>query len=87
MSPPPLFSGGIFLIMVIFFRRLFSMENEDKNGSENQLKLKPILIAVYLVIALGYCIYSSNYGDFAYRGIAYNFGRGLAWPFVILSAL
>jgi len=48
------------------------------------MTLKSRLITGYFVIALGFAIYLANWGDLAYRGFAYNLGRAIFWPFVLL---
>jgi hypothetical protein len=42
--------------------------------------LKSNLLIGYLAIGLIYAIYSSNFGIYKYKGLAFNIGRGLVWP-------
>ena len=44
------------------------------------MKTSHIAIIVYLVIGLLFAIYGNFWGDYDYKGFAYNLGRGLVWP-------
>ena len=46
-----------------------------------------VLIAVYLVIAVGFAFYGNSHGQFQDRGFFFNFGRGLVWPFLLFPIL
>lgn len=43
-------------------------------------KIKPNLITIYVVIGILYTFYGHFFGDYKYRGFAYNLGRGIVWP-------
>lgn len=49
--------------------------------------LKAVLIGGYLVISFFYAIYQHFWGLASYKGFAYNFGQGLAWPFYMFPTL
>lgn len=49
--------------------------------------IKPILISVYVAIAVLTGIYGSIWGQYDYKGFAYNLGRGLIWPVVMFPSL
>ncbi|MDO9178709.1 MAG: hypothetical protein Q7U16_10430 [Agitococcus sp.] len=49
--------------------------------------IKPILISVYVAIAVLTGIYGSIWGQYDYKGFAYNLGRGLIWPAVMFPSL
>lgn len=40
-----------------------------------------------MFIGLLFAIYGNFFGDYDYKGFAYNFGRGLMWPTIIFPAL
>ncbi len=44
---------------------------------------KQIIIAGYLGMGLIVGIYQSQWGNDAYKGMAYNLGKGLVWPAVL----
>lgn len=41
----------------------------------------------YLVVALGFTIYGTFWGEMHSRGFFYNLGRGLVWPFTAFPVL
>lgn len=51
------------------------------------MKKKHIVIAIYFGIALLFGLYQWKFGDNGYRGLAYNLGRGLVWPFALFPTL
>jgi hypothetical protein len=51
------------------------------------MKRKHIVIAVYIGIAVLFGLYQWKFGDNGYRGLAYNLGRGLVWPFALFPSL
>lgn len=51
------------------------------------MTLKQRLITGYLTIALLFGLYGWLFGDYNYRGLAYNLGRGITWPVTIFPAL
>ena len=51
------------------------------------MKLKHILLLGYVLIGLGYAIYAANWGEEAFRGFAFNLGKGTVWPLVIFPGL
>lgn len=51
------------------------------------MKLKHKLIVAYVFIGIVYGLYSWLFGDTAHRSLAYNFGYGFAWPFVMFPAV
>lgn len=48
----------------------------------NMKEIRALLIGVYVVLAILTGIYGSIWGDYDYKGLAYNLGRGLIWPAV-----
>lgn len=51
------------------------------------MKASHIAIIVYLVVGLLFAIYGNFWGDYDYKGFAYNLGRGLVWPTIIFPSL
>ncbi|MCB1657299.1 MAG: hypothetical protein KDI39_03650 [Pseudomonadales bacterium] len=51
------------------------------------MKIKHILISVYLGIGVLFGLYGSIWGQYDYKGVAYNMGRGLMWPVVMFPSL
>lgn len=49
--------------------------------------MKKNLILFYVAMIIGFAIYGANWGDYAYRGFAFNFGAALLWPAVIFPSL
>jgi hypothetical protein len=47
---------------------------------------KQKIIAIYLVVGLLFGLQQWLWGDTAYKGLAYNLGRGLVWPAVMFPA-
>ena len=45
------------------------------------------IFAVYIVIALLTSFYQVEYGPKAYRGYAFNLGRSVMWPVLLIEAL
>ncbi|MCB1659315.1 MAG: hypothetical protein KDI39_13925 [Pseudomonadales bacterium] len=50
-------------------------------------EIKAMLIAAYVVIGILTGIYGSIWGQYDYKGLAYNMGRGLMWPVVMFPSL
>ena len=44
------------------------------------------VIAIYLVIGLLFGLQQWIWGEVAHKGLAFNLGRGLAWPAVMFPA-
>ncbi len=51
------------------------------------MKIKHMLIAAYVAIGILAGIYGSIWGQYDYKGVAYNMGRGLFWPVVMFPSL
>lgn len=51
------------------------------------MKIKHMLIAAYVGIGILTGIYSAIWGEYDYKGVAYNMGRGLFWPVVMFPSL
>jgi len=51
------------------------------------MNIKSSLFGLYFILAIGTSIYASIWGDFNYKGVAYNIGRGLVWPFIWFPTL
>jgi len=51
------------------------------------MNIKSTAFGVYFILAIGTSIYGSLWGDYNYKGFAYNIGRGLAWPFIWFPTL
>ena len=49
-------------------------------------EIKAMLIAAYVVIGILTGIYGSIWGQYDYKGLAYNMGRGLMWPVVMFPS-
>lgn len=50
-------------------------------------EIKSLLIGCYVVIALMVGIYGDIWGTYAYKGFAYNLGRGFFWPVLLVPSL
>ena len=46
-----------------------------------------IAIVIYVLLIFAFAIYGNWWGDFAYKGFAFNFGRALIWPALMFLAL
>ena len=42
---------------------------------------------LYALLAVVFAIYGNWWGAYAYKGFAYNLGRGLIWPVIIFPVL
>lgn len=51
------------------------------------MSIKGILASLYIFLAVATTLYGSIWGDYNYRGFAYNLGRGLVWPCVWFPTL
>jgi len=51
------------------------------------MSLKAKILIGYLLIGLCFGIYAANWGDLAYKGLAYNLGGGLVWPVMLFPGL
>ncbi|WP_219118636.1 hypothetical protein [Janthinobacterium sp. UMAB-56] len=51
------------------------------------MTLKQKIISAYCSIAVLFGLYGWMFGQFKYRGLFYNLGRGLVWPVTIFPAL
>lgn len=51
------------------------------------MNIKGTFFLVYFMLAIATTIYGSIWGDFNYKGLAYNIGRGLVWPFIWFPTL
>lgn len=49
--------------------------------------MKKILILFYVAMIVIFAIYGANWGDYAYKGFAYNLGMALVWPAVIFPSI
>ena len=45
------------------------------------------VVGIYVVLIFVFAIYGNVWGDFAYKGFAYNLGRSLFWPGIIFPSL
>lgn len=50
-------------------------------------QIKAWLIGGYVAIGILAGIYGSIWGQYDYKGVAYNMGRGLFWPVVMFPSL
>ncbi len=51
------------------------------------MSTKAKIILVYFAIALVFAIYGATFGDYAYKGFAYNLGAAVVWPVMIFPGL
>lgn len=51
------------------------------------MKIKHILISIYVTIGILTGIYGSIWGQYDYKGVAYNLGRGMVWPVIMFPSL
>ncbi|WP_248463863.1 hypothetical protein [Pectobacterium versatile] len=51
------------------------------------MNIKSTIFGMYFILAVGTAIYGSIWGDFNYKGVAYNIGRALVWPFIWFPTL
>ena len=49
--------------------------------------IKGKLLSVYALIAIVTSVYTSVWGDLAYKGAAYNIGRSIVWPCILFPSL
>ena len=50
------------------------------------MKIRYILIISYFFIGLLFAVYGYHFGEYAYRGFAYNLGMGIVWPAVLFPS-
>ena len=46
-----------------------------------------IVLGVYVLMIFVFAIYGNWWGDYAYKGFFFNFGRSLIWPLTMLPGL
>lgn len=46
-----------------------------------------IAIGVYVILIFVFALYGNWWGDYAFKGLAYNFGRALFWPAILIPGL
>lgn len=46
-----------------------------------------LLVVVYVLLIVAFAVYGNWWGDFAYKGFAYNLGRSILWPTIIFPGL
>ena len=46
-----------------------------------------VVIGVYVLLIFIFAIYGNWWGDYAYKGFAYNFGRSLIWPTILFLGM
>lgn len=46
-----------------------------------------VVAGLYVFLIFVFAIYGNWWGDYAYKGLAYNFGRALIWPVIIFPKL
>lgn len=46
-----------------------------------------IIAGAYVALIIIFAIYGNWWGDYAYKGFAYNFGRSLFWPAIVFPSL
>lgn len=51
------------------------------------MSIKGTIASVYVFLGLVTTIYGSIWGDYSYKGFAYNLGAGLVWPCVWFPTL
>jgi hypothetical protein len=51
------------------------------------MNIKSTIFSIYILLAVGTAVYGSIWGDFNYKGVAYNIGRALVWPFIWFPTL
>lgn len=51
------------------------------------MSVKGSIASIYITLAIGTAIYGSIWGDYSYKGAAYNIGRGLVWPCIWFPTL
>ncbi|MBN8263135.1 MAG: hypothetical protein J0M21_00600 [Xanthomonadales bacterium] len=49
--------------------------------------MKKYLIGGYAAVAFLFAIYGTLFGDFAYKGFAYNLGRAVVWPAIMFPSV
>ena len=42
-----------------------------------------LVVVIYVLLIIAFAIYGNWWGDYAYKGFAYNFGRALIWPIIM----
>lgn len=46
-----------------------------------------VVIGVYVLLIFIFAIYGNWWGDYAYKGFAYNLGRSLVWPTILFPGM
>ena len=46
-----------------------------------------IIAGVYICLIFVFAIYGNWWGDFAYKGFAFNLGRSILWPTIIFPSI
>jgi hypothetical protein len=49
--------------------------------------MKRVVLGLYALCVVVFAIYGNWWGTFAYKGFAYNLGRALIWPAIILPGV
>jgi hypothetical protein len=49
--------------------------------------VKAGLIGIYAVVGLFFAVYQHFWGQYSYKGFAYNLGQGLFWPAVMFPSV
>lgn len=49
--------------------------------------MRKVFIWGYVIIAFAFAIYGNWWGDYAFRGFAYNLGRAILWPIDVIPGL
>lgn len=45
------------------------------------------LIGLYSLIIVPFALYGTFWGEYAYKGFAYNLGRSVLWPTIVFPVL
>ncbi|KAB8173389.1 hypothetical protein FKV24_014190 [Lysobacter maris] len=46
-----------------------------------------VILGVYVLMIFVFAIYGNWWGDYAYKGFAYNLGRAVIWPAILIPGL
>lgn len=46
-----------------------------------------VVAGLYALLIVVFAVYGNWWGDYAYKGFAYNLGRSLFWPVIIFPGL
>jgi hypothetical protein len=55
-------------------------------ASRQEIRMK-YLIGLYTLLIVPFCVYGYFWGEYAYKGFAYNLGRAFIWPAIVFPVI